>query len=134
MKFINSNTFIFRKNKLAMAVIFALGSVSLLACTPDDADTNVNESLDKNEFIDRVSESGVFEEWDLNDDNQLSEDEWSRHDDYNLIYESWDEDGDGQLSEDEFHQGLYSHYDGNNNDSIEQTEWEEAKSAGWMNV
>jgi len=62
MKFINSNTFLFRKNKLAIAVIFALGSFSLLACTPDDADTNVNESLDKNEFIDRVSESGVFEE------------------------------------------------------------------------
>lgn len=89
-----------------MAFIFALGSASLLGCTPDDANNEVNESLDQNEFIDRVSERNVFEEWDDNDDNQLSEDEWSRHDQYNLIYESWDEDGDGQLSENEFHDGL----------------------------
>ena len=94
MKFLNSNTVFFRKNKLTMAFIFALGSVSLLACTPDN---EVTGSLDQNEFIDRVSERGVFDDWDVNDDNQLSEDEWSQHDEYNLIYESWDQDGDGQL-------------------------------------
>jgi len=131
MKSLNSNTFFFRKNKLTMAFIFALGSVSLLACTPDN---EVNESLDQNEFIDRVSERNVFEEWDINDDNQLSEDEWSRHDQYNLIYESWDDDGDGQLSEDEFHNGLFTHYDSNNSDAIESNEWDKAKSAGWMDV
>jgi len=131
MKFLNSNTVFFRKNKLTMAFIFALGSVSLLACTPDN---EVTGSLDQNEFIDRVSERGVFEDWDVNDDNQLSEDEWSQHDEYNLIYESWDQDGDGQLSENEFHEGLYRHYDGNNSGDIEEKEWSEAKNAGWMDI
>lgn len=133
MKFLNSNTF-FRKNKLAMAVIVALGSASLLACSPNDADNEVDGSIDKNEFIDRVSEVGVFEEWDVNDDDHLSQQELSQHDEYNLIYKSWDEDGDGQLSEDEFHEGLYTHYDGNNDDSIDQNEWNQAKNAGWMSV
>jgi len=134
MKFLNSNTFVFKKNKLTMAFIFALGSASFLGCTPDDANNEVNESLDQNEFIDRVSERGVFDDWDVNDDNQLSEDEWSQHDEYNLIYESWDQDGDGQLSENEFHEGLYRHYDGNNSGDIEEKEWSEAKNAGWMDI
>lgn len=134
MKDLYRKTPLFSKSSLLMSMVLALGSISLTACSPNESDMNVSDGLDKNAFIERVSEQGIFEQWDINDDNQLTENEWSQHDDYNLIYESWDQNGDGQLSENEFHEGLYTHYDKNNSDLIEEKEWNKAESDGWMNV
>ncbi|SFH26567.1 hypothetical protein SAMN04488020_1098 [Palleronia marisminoris] len=116
------------------ATVAALAGVPAVAQGITDWDTDADGVLRESEFTQGVFDSGVFEEWDTdddeavgyselssglysawdaNDDGELSVDEWDSavdlwfgEFDVNLSVENWDADGNGIISEGEFAEAL----------------------------
>jgi hypothetical protein len=68
--------------------------VGFVAC--DDDDENV-EVFDTNRFFTDFNSVGLFDDWDLDNDNLLNEDEFTVS-----YYETWDLDNDGILEKNEW--------------------------------
>lgn len=67
----------------------------------------------------------VWEEeaWDADSDSLLSVEEFREGFRERVNFADWDKDGDGVLSEEEFGSGIYSRYDADSTDAIEETEY-----------
>ena len=77
-------------------------------------DDNKDLRWDKQEFRAGLQETGLFNEWDLDDDGTFTEDEFNQG-----LFNEWDEDGNGYLSNEEYAIGNAAWEDdfGNNYDA-----------------
>ena len=114
----------------------ALSLVAAPAIAQDDVakwDKNADSSLDQGEFRTGFEGSGVFGNWDTNDDDMLSRDEFDTGIGDNTepfegrfgadAFTEWDADDDDSLNPDEFHEGVYSAYDADEDNIIEEPEF-----------
>lgn len=65
----------------------------------------------------------TFQEWDTDTNQELSQDEWTQGFGETGIFDDWDANDDGMLEEDEFHEGVYSAYDQNDDDILDEDEF-----------
>ena len=68
---------------------------------------------------------GAFEEWDLNDDNEVSKSEYMEAVLDTDLMKDWDIDQDETISEEEFAQAVYEYWDTDGDGYIEAVEYEE---------
>ncbi|WP_375263650.1 hypothetical protein [Palleronia sp.] len=86
------------KLRLRMAAtVAALAGAPAVAQGIPDWDTDADGVLGESEFTQGVFDSGVFEEWDADDDEAIGYSELSSG-----LYSAWDADDDGELSVDEW--------------------------------
>lgn len=114
---------------VAVSLLAAPAIAQEVGAWDGDSDGIISEE----EFGTGFGETGVFDEWDANDDEALSQDEFNagigdNTDEFNErfgenSFSEWDEDGDGALSEDEFEGGVYSTYDADDSEGIEEPEF-----------
>ena len=62
---------------------------------------------------------------DSNSDNRVSEDEFRAYYDESGIYDNWDVNDDGVIDDDEFVEVLYLYYDDNDDGFIDDAEWQD---------
>lgn len=117
----------------ALAATLAL-PVSGYAATNgvDEWNTDNQAGISSDEFRAGMTDTGIFKEWDANNDGMLSQAEFEEEigentdftdrfgDDY---FTSWDADNDDGIGEDELYEGAYSAYDADENNVIEEPEF-----------
>lgn len=89
-----------RPTATAVGLVALLASGGALAAVEwefSDWDGDGNLELTEREFTTRATELGLYDEWDVDNDDLLDEDEL-----YGGLYDTWDLDGDGLIGEDEF--------------------------------
>jgi hypothetical protein len=69
----------------------------------DTWDANDDDMLDMNEYNTGFSESGVFNDWDTDNDGMYSSDEFNEG-----LYNTWDTNDDGFLNSDEYGENGYN--------------------------
>lgn len=62
-----------------------------------DWDADLNNQIDRAEFTTGFGEAGIYDEWDIDANQELSEDEF-----YSGVYDLWDENDDALLDESEW--------------------------------
>lgn len=91
------------KRLLGAASIAALAAAPVAAAewSFDDIDADGNLELTEAEFEQATVDSGLFDDWDLDDDEALSMEEY-----HEGVFATWDADEDALLSADEFETGF----------------------------
>lgn len=122
-----------KKMLLGTTVALSLFAAPAVAQEIGAWDGDADGVISQEEFGTGFGETGAFGEWDANDDEALSEDEFNagvgeNKDEFGTrfgenAYSEWDEDGDGALTEDEFGSGVYSGYDADESEGIEEPEF-----------
>ncbi|MDV6315624.1 hypothetical protein [Idiomarina sp. HP20-50] len=133
MKLLNTDSKKLQKISLALGIAFALGSSGAMAAPMNQPDADNNGKISKAEYYGYVDDIGIYDDWDLDNDNLLEEDEW--HDlDYDYNFTSWDIDNDGYLDDNEFLDGTFDYYDIDDDNFLNDEEWDDAGEAGWFDV
>lgn len=122
-----------KKMLLGTTVAVSLLAVPAVAQEIGAWDADTDGVISQEEFGTGFGETGVYDEWDADDDGALTENEFNtgigeNEDEFTErfgedAYSQWDEDGDGALSEDEFEGGVYSSYDEDESEGIEEPEF-----------
>ena len=89
-----------RPTATAVGLVALLASGGALAAVEwefSDWDEDGNLELTETELTTGATEVGLYDEWDVDNDDLLDEDEL-----YGGLYDTWDLDGDGLIGEDEF--------------------------------
>lgn len=64
-----------------------------------------------------------YNAWNTDDAEGLTYEEWDAGFNDEEQFDAWDADGDGLLDEDEFNEGVFSSYDDNENDTLDEPEY-----------
>lgn len=108
---------------LSSSMVFAAGDFEF-------NDANQDGILDRNEYYDSMADSGVFSEWDTDNDSLLSEDEFNEiGNDYG--FDTWDTDDNYYLDAAEVYDGYYTVYDKDEDGHWNATEWDDAGEDGF---
>ncbi|WP_170984263.1 hypothetical protein [Rhodoligotrophos defluvii] len=122
--------------KTLLASTVALGLFAAPAAAVEDFsawDTNDDAGLNNEEFATGFGDVGVFDDWDTNNDDMLSQSEFdagygeldTAEANFNgtVDYDAWDANDDDLLSENEFYDGVYTNYDDDGDNIIEEPEF-----------
>lgn len=111
-------------NAMAETAVFHLSPGEARVSTRfSDWDEDADGSLTVEEWNAKVGEEGLFANFDADADGSLSDAELD-HAFFVWDLEEVDRDGDRSIANQEFGDGLFSTYDENNNDAIEDAEFE----------
>lgn len=89
-------------------------------------DSDSDKMVTQQEWADTIDANGLFDRLDKNDNGNFdAEEAMEGVIDYDV---SMDIDAGGTISRDEFVVGLYNHYDANDDDKLDETEWNEFAS------
>ncbi|KMQ74140.1 hypothetical protein [Marinobacter subterrani] len=122
------------KAQLTSLIALSLASsMSLAAANFTFQDANDDGKISKDEYYNTLSDSGIYADWDLNDDGLLDVGEFE---DVGFDYEfsEWDVDNNDYLDAGELYDSYYDTYDDNENGHWDAGEWDDAGDEGFFDV
>lgn len=122
--------------------LLALSLLLIIGCGQEEdaydrIDTDDDNTVNRQEYLENWYGAGYFNLWDRNDDGQISEAEWesglkANYEDYAYTsgeFEEWNLNGDNFITKEELANGLFSIYDTDGDGEIERAEFEKFSSA-----
>lgn len=122
------------KAQLTSLIALSLASsMSMAAANFTFQDANDDGKISKDEYYNTLSDSGIYADWDLNDDGLLDVGEFE---DVGFDYEfsEWDVDNNDYLDAGELYDSYYDTYDDNENGHWDAGEWDDAGDEGFFDV
>jgi hypothetical protein len=122
------------KAQLTSLIALSLASsMSLAAANFTFQDANDDGKISKDEFYSTMSDSGIYADWDLNDDGLLDAGEFEEVG-FDYDFDTWDVDGNNYLDAGELYDSYYDSYDDNENGHWDAGEWDDAGDEGFFDV
>ena len=94
----------------------------------DTWDANDDDIIDTNEYnyglYDEFGDDyAEFSSWDTDGNNEISDDEFDEAYNNSGIYNNWDSDGNNEINDTEATEGVFSWFDDNDDDYVDEDEW-----------